>query len=169
MNGHGIGSAMAKKSEEKTNVMRVLDQKKIEYEMRSYVDTDAIAGLDVANALGEDPKCVFKTLVTVAPSKKYYVFMVPVTGELNLKKAAKAVGEKSIEMIKSKDLLPLTGYVHGGCSPIGMKKVFPTVIDESALEHEKIFFSAGKIGYQVYLSLEDLRKIVSVDTADIVE
>lgn len=161
---------MAKKaSNEKTNVSRLLDQKKIDYEMRCYAETDALAGLEVAEALGEEPGQVFKTLVTIGASKRNYVFMVPVDRELNLKKAAKAVGEKSIEMIKAKELLPLTGYVHGGCSPIGMKKVFPTVIHETAANYEKIYFSGGKIGYQVYCSLEDLRKVVDVESADIVE
>lgn len=161
---------MAKKaSNEKTNVSRLLDQKKIDYEMRCYAETDALAGLEVAEALGEEPGQVFKTLVTIGASKRNYVFMVPVDSELNLKKAAKAVGEKSIEMIKAKELLPLTGYVHGGCSPIGMKKVFPTVIHETAANYEKIYFSGGKIGYQVYCSLEDLRKVVDVESADIVE
>lgn len=161
---------MAKKaSNEKTNVSRLLDQKKIDYEMRCYAETDALAGLEVAEALGEEPGQVFKTLVTIGASKRNYVFMVPVDSELNLKKAAKAVGEKSIEMIKAKELLPLTGYVHGGCSPIGMKKVFPTVIHETAVNYEKIYFSGGKIGYQVYCSLEDLRKVVDVESADIVE
>lgn len=152
---------------EKTNVMRILEQKKVVYTAHSYVNTDAIAGDEVAKALGEDPLRVFKTLVTVAPSKNYYVFMVPVNGELDLKKAAKIVGEKSIEMIKSKDLLPLTGYIHGGCSPIGMKKLFKTVIHNTAGEFETIFFSAGKIGYQVECSLLDLKKVIPVIEADI--
>lgn len=152
---------------EKTNVMRVLEQKKIEYKAHSYADTDAIAGLEVAQALGEEPERVFKTLVTVAPSKNHYVFMVPVTGELNLKMAAKAVGEKSIEMIKSKELLPLTGYIHGGCSPIGMKKQFVTVADSSAQNFETIFFSGGKIGYQVEVAPKDLEKVVRISYADI--
>lgn len=152
---------------EKTNVMRVLEQKKIEYKAYSYADTDALAGMEVATVLNEDPKKVFKTLVTVAPSKNNYVFMVPVCGELNLKKAAKAVGEKSIEMIKAKELLPLTGYIHGGCSPIGMKKQFITVADSTALDFDTIFFSGGKIGYQVEVKPADLEKIVRISYADI--
>lgn len=152
---------------EKTNVMRVLEQKKIEYKAYSYTDTDALAGMEVANALGEDPNRVYKTLVTIAPSKTYYVFMVPVCAELNLKMAAKAVGEKSIEMIKSKELLPLTGYIHGGCSPIGMKKQFVTVADSSAQNYETIFFSGGKIGYQVEVAPSDLEKVVRIKYADI--
>lgn len=148
--------------QEKTNAMRLLDGKKIQYTVHDYTESGAIAGEDVAAVLGEAPEQVFKTLVTVGKSKQNYVFIVPVTGELDLKKAAKAVGEKSIEMIKSKELLPLTGYVHGGCSPIGMKKVFPTVIDSTAENFEKIFFSAGKIGLQVEIAVEDIGKIIRV-------
>lgn len=164
---HTIHCIIVIMKNEKTNVMRVLEQKKIEYKAHSYADTDAIAGLEVAQALGEEPERVFKTLVTVAPSKNHYVFMVPVTGELNLKMAAKAVGEKSIEMIKSKELLPLTGYIHGGCSPIGMKKQFVTVADSSAKNFETIFFSGGKIGYQVEVAPEDLEKVVRITYANI--
>ncbi len=152
---------------EKTNVMRLLEQHKIEYQSRCYLESGAVGGEEVAKELGEDPNSVFKTLVTRAGSGAYYVFMVPVNGELDLKKAAKAVGEKSIEMIKSKELLPLTGYVHGGCSPIGMKKQFETVVDETAELFEKIFFSAGKIGYQVEVAPEGLKKLVNFKYADI--
>jgi len=152
---------------EKTNVMRILEQKKIKYKSYSYVDTDAISGIEVAQVLNQDPKKVFKTLVTVAGSKKNYVFVIPVEKELNLKKAAKVVGEKNIEMLKSKDLLPLTGYIHGGCSPIGMKKFFPTIIEQSAEQYDTIIFSAGKIGYQVELSLEDLKKVINFTLADV--
>ena len=154
--------------QEKTNAMRLLDGKKIQYTVHDYTESGAIAGEDVASVLGENPAQVFKTLVTVGKSKQNYVFIVPVTGELDLKKAAKAVGEKSIEMIKSKELLPLTGYVHGGCSPIGMKKVFPTVIDSTAANFEKIFFSAGKIGLQVEVAVEDIGKIIRVKYEDII-
>ena len=114
------------KAEEKTNVMRVLEQKKVPYKGHCYVDTDAVSGVEVAEVLGQDPAHVFKTLVTMGKTKQNYVFVIPVARELDLKKAAKAVGEKSIEMLKSKDLLPLTGYIHGGCSPVGMKKFFKT-------------------------------------------
>ncbi len=148
---------------EKTNVMRALDQKKITYTSHCYAETDALSGVEVAEVLGQDPNQVFKTLVTVGASKNHYVFLVPVHKELDLKKAAKAVGEKSIAMIKSKELLPLTGYIHGGCSPIGMKKQFRTVIDTSASDFDTIFFSAGKIGYQVQVSLEELKKILRFD------
>lgn len=146
--------------QEKTNVMRLLDQKKIEYTMHDYAQSGAIAGEEVARVLDENPEQVFKTLVTIGKSKQYYVFLVPVCKELNLKKAASAVGEKSIEMIKSKDLLGLTGYIHGGCSPIGMKKTFPTTIDASAEKFERIFFSAGRIGSQVEIGVSDIEKII---------
>src|SRR5699024_10836149 len=131
--------------------------------------TGAVSGLEVAAALGEDPDRAFKTLGTVGQSKEHYVFVVPVSTELNLKKAAQCVGEKSIEMIKSKELLPMTGYVHGGCSPSGMKKQFVTTNDRSAEQFDKIMFSAGKIGYQVEVSLKDLGKVIRYQTADIAE
>lgn len=154
---------------EKTNVMRILDQKKINYNSYYYGDTDAVSGIEVAKVLKQDDNQVFKTLVTVSVSKKYYVFMVPVACELNLKKAAKSVGEKSISMIPLKDLLPLTGYVHGGCSPIGMKKNFPVIIHQSAKNFSSIIFSAGKIGYQVEVSVSDLVSLLSCQFSDIVE
>lgn len=153
--------------EEKTNVMRIMDKKKIPYRCHTYEAEEAVAGIEVANILGQNPKAVFKTLVTVGKSGEHYVFMVPVDRELDLKKAAKAAGEKKIEMIKSKELLPLTGYIHGGCSPVGMKKVFSTTIDESALSQEKIFFSGGKIGCQIETTLEELLKVIRVKTGDI--
>lgn len=155
-------------AEFKTNVMRILDQKKIDYKSYCYVDTDALSGLEVASVLGQDEFQVFKTLVTQGTSKKYYVFVVPVAMELDLKKAAISVGEKNIEMIKSKELLPLTGYIHGGCSPIGMKKQFVTVVDKSASDYETIIFSAGKIGYQVEVSLNDLKNVIDYKLEDIV-
>lgn len=154
--------------EDKTNVMRILEKKKIAYKAHNYLDTGAIGGVEVATALNEDPQRVFKTLVTVAKSKNNYVFVIPVDCELDLKKAAKAVKEKSIEMLKSKDLLPLTGYVHGGCSPIGMKKQFTTVFQNEAKDYETIFFSGGKIGYQVEVALSDVAKVIRFETADIV-
>ncbi len=159
--------ANKKTKTEKTNVMRLLDQKGAVYDTRFYGDTGAVSGMEVASVLGLDPARTFKTLVTQSPGKVYHVFMVPVEKELDLKKAAKAAGVKSIEMIKSKELLPLTGYVHGGCSPIGMKKTFPTVIDSSAENFETIFFSAGKIGYQVEMSLSELEKVVDFKLFDI--
>lgn len=155
--------------EDKTNVMRILDQKKIEYKEHTYLNTGAIGGQEVAEALGEDANRVFKTLVTVGKTGNHYVFLVPVNKELNLKKAAKAVNEKKIEMIKSKELLPLTGYIHGGCSPIGMKKFFKTTIHSTAQNYDTIMFSAGKIGYQVETSLNSLKKVVRFDLEDIAD
>ena len=150
----------------KTNAIRLLDQKKIKYQMHDYSATSAISGMEVASALNEDPATVFKTLVTKGKSN-YYVFLVPVNSELNLKKAAQAVNEKSVEMIKSKELLPLTGYIHGGCSPIGMKKFFKTVIDESASSQKKIIFSAGKLGYQIETTLDELHRVIEFSLFDI--
>lgn len=156
------------KQKDKTNVMRILDSLKLDYQTHNYTDTDAVSGLEVASALGQNPDVVFKTLVTEGHSRNYYVFLVPVSCDLDLKKAAKSVGEKSVEMIKLKDLLPLTGYVHGGCSPIGMKKPFKTTIDETAELYDKIIFSGGKIGYQVEISLSELKKAIDFQLADIV-
>lgn len=153
--------------EEKTNVMRLLEQKKISYRSYCYANTNAINGEDVAKTLGQNPEQVFKTLVTVGKSGINYVFVIPVCKELNLKKAATAVNEKSIEMIKQKDLLPLTGYIHGGCSPIGMKKFFKTTIHESASCFETVIFSAGKIGYQVEVSMQALGNVISFQLKDI--
>lgn len=160
---------MAKKAEEKTNVMRILEQKKIPYKSYCYADTDAVNGMEVAAILHENPDMVFKTLVTVGKTGNHYVFVVPVNKELCLKRAAAVVGEKSIEMIKSKELLPLTGYIHGGCSPIGMKKLFRTVIHFTAEDFDTILFSGGKIGYQVEVSYNDLKKVIPVESADIAE
>ena len=158
---------MKKQKAEKTNVMRILDQQKLPYESHDYIASGAVSGMEVVQALGQEPGRMFKTLVTQGASKNYYVFMVPVNGELNLKKAAKAVGEKSIAMIKSKELLPLTGYVHGGCSPIGMKKQFRTTIHLTAENYPTIFFSGGKIGCQIEMTLQDLQQVVPVACADI--
>ena len=148
--------------------MRILEQHKLPYESHDYSASGAVSGMEVAEALGQEPGRMFKTLVTQGASKNYYVFMVPVDGELHLKKAAKAVGEKSIAMIKSRELLPLTGYVHGGCSPIGMKKQFRTTIHRTAGDYPTIFFSGGKIGCQIEMKLDDLRKVVPVESADII-
>lgn len=157
-----------KNQEEKTNAMRLLEQKKIKYISYTYDSTKALSGLEVAHILSQDPNKVFKTLVTEAKSLNHYVFLVPVDKELDLKKGAKAVNEKSLSMLKSKDLLGLTGYIHGGCSPIGMKKFFKTVIDISAQNFETIIFSGGKIGYQIETSLEELKKAIPFSMADIV-
>ncbi len=153
---------MAKK-EDKTNVMRLLDQKKIPYEHYSLENAEGLSGEEIADQLGETPDQAFKTLVTTGKTGNHYVFVVPVCAELDLKKAASAVSEKSIEMLKQKDLLPLTGYVHGGCSPIGMKKFFTTVIDSTALNFQEIYFSAGKVGHQVKVPVADITKIIKVD------
>jgi Cys-tRNA(Pro)/Cys-tRNA(Cys) deacylase len=163
-----MGSKKAKASKDKkTNVMRLLDQANITYTSHNYESTGAISGVEVAAVLGQDPDRTFKTLVTHG-RQEHYVFIVPVAAELDLKKAASAVGEKSIEMIKQKELLPLTGYVHGGCSPIGMKKRFPSYIHESAAGLAKIFVSAGRVGCQAELSPSDLIRIAELVPADLV-
>ncbi|ADL34363.1 YbaK family protein [Butyrivibrio proteoclasticus B316] len=156
------------KKEEKTNVMRVLDGKKISYVSHSYEPDATLTGEEIAGILGEDSGKVFKTLVTQGKSGAYYVFVIPVTEELDLKKAAKASGEKAVSMIKQKELLPLTGYVHGGCSPIGMKKQFPTFIHETASDLDKIYVSAGKVGFQIELSPQDLITVSRITTADLI-
>ena len=153
----------------KTNVMRILDKAKASYRYYTYDGTQACSGVEIAATLNENPEQVFKTLVTQAKSKQHYVFMIPVAEELDLKKAAAAVGEKAIDMIPQKELLPLTGYIHGGCSPIGMKKFFKTVINESAANFQTIIFSAGKVGHQVETSLDDLAKVIRFSLADIVQ
>ena len=155
------------KKDEKTNVMRVLDQKKVAYRHFSYdnMTTNAAA---VAAGIGVSPEYLYKTLVTVGKSGEHYVFMVPAEKTLDLKKAAKAVGEKSMEMLPQKALLPLTGYVHGGCSPIGMKKQFPTFIHETAAGFDRIFVSAGKVGFQIELSPDDLISVTRCRLTDIV-
>lgn len=156
------------KKEEKTNVMRVLEQRKIPY--RSFaVDNMTTNAVAVAKALDTSPAYLYKTLVTVGKSGEYYVFMVPAENELDLKKAAKAVGEKSIEMLPQRQLLPLTGYVHGGCSPIGMKKQFKTTIHQNAETAQSIFFSAGKIGRQVCLSPQALSEVIPLQYKDIIK
>ena len=155
--------------EEKTNVMRLLDAHKIEYTALDYSASGAISGTDAARALSLDENIVFKTLVTVGKSGAHYVFDIPVAKELNLKKAAAAVGEKNIEMIKSKELLPLTGYIHGGCSPVGMKKFFTTTFDISANNLTEIVFSAGKIGKFVKIRFSDLSGIIKYSVADLCE
>lgn len=154
---------------EKTNVMRILDQKKIKYTTYEYPHEDGVCvdGLDVARLLNEDPSSVFKTLVTIGKTKNYYVFVIPVDCELDLKKAAKACGEKNVEMIHVKDLLQTTGYIRGGCSPIGMKKSFKTFVDINAQNFDTIIFSAGKIGYQVEMNPNDLTKLINVKFIDI--
>lgn len=151
----------------KTNVMRIFDKSKLTYLSHSYDSGEAISGQEVAKVLNIDPSIAFKTLVTVSATNQNYVFMIPVLKELDLKKAAKSVGEKDLKMIKQKDLLPLTGYIHGGCSPVGMKKTFKTVIDNSAKQLTTIVFSAGRIGYQIEMSLTELAKVLKFELEDI--
>lgn len=157
------------KNNEKTNVMRVLDGKKIQYTAHTYEPDATMSGEEIAAILKEDADQVFKTLVTQGKSGQYYVFVVPVKAELDLKKAAKAAGEKAICMIKQKELLPLTGYVHGGCSPIGMKKQFLTFIHGTAKQYDRMFVSAGKVGFQIELSPQDLVSVTGCRFADITE
>ena len=152
----------------KTNVMRILETNKIDYNLYTYESGGDFDGCSVASKIGKDANCVFKTLVTVAPSKKNYVFVVPVNCELNLKACAAAVSEKSVEMIPVKDINKVTGYIRGGCSPIGMKKDYITVVDASCKNCEKIVFSAGKIGYQVEISPDALINLIGAKVADIV-
>ena len=160
---------MAKNKEEKTNVMRILEQKKIAYTAHSYPHEEGVAvdGVTVAESMGQNPEQVFKTLLARG-GKNFYVFDIPVADELDLKKAAKAVGEKSIEMVAVKELLPLTGYVRGGCSPVGMKKLYPTVFHNSVENLSSVIVSAGKIGYQVEVAPHDLLTLVRAQTADII-
>lgn len=157
-----------KTAKDKTNAMRLLDAAGIDYESRSYEPDTSLSGEEIAAILGEDPCRVFKTLVTRGKSGAYYVFEVPVSDELDLKKAAKAASEKSVEMIKQKELLPLTGYVHGGCSPIGMKKQFPTFLHETAVLYDRVFVSAGRPGCQMEIGTDDLIKMAGCVLADIV-
>ena len=153
----------------KTNALRILDAAKVKYELMSLnlPEPVAVNARQVAEILGRHAEVVFKTLVTIGKSREHYVFVVPGAAELDLRKAAKAVGEKSIELIHAKELLPLTGYVHGGCSPVGMKKFFKTVIDNSAANYETIIVSAGRIGLHIEISLEELRKVIDFSLADI--
>jgi len=157
------------KANYKTNAMRILDSKKIPYTPHQYSGDDgAIDGISIAKKIGMPNEKVFKTLVTQAPSKQYYVFVIPVAEELDLKAAAKAVGEKAVEMIKVADINKVTGYIRGGCSPIGMKKFFKTVVHTSAQELDTFFVSAGKIGYQLELSLDALAQAIEFDVCDII-
>ena len=156
------------KQNDKTNVMRLLDRKKIPYVSHTYEPNGKLTGAEIAERLGEMAEKVFKTLVTVGKTGNHYVFVIPVLAELDLKKAAKASGEKSIDMIKQKELLPLTGYIHGGCSPVGMKKPFPTFLHETAAELETICVSAGRVGAQIELSPQDLETVVHYTLADLV-
>lgn len=158
---------MAKKHEKKTNAMRELDRIGAAYDTHIWDCAEAMSGVEVADHLGLEVARVFKTLVTVGKSGAHYVFMVPVAEELDLKKAAACVGEKSVRMIPSKELLPLTGYIHGGCSPLGMKKLFTTTIDQSAREYERIVFSGGRLGCQIDTSVDALAEAIPLNFADI--
>lgn len=159
---------MAKKEKDlKTNALRMLDAANIDYKYHYYEGAEGKSGSEIARIQGQPSEQVYKTLVTVGKSAEHYVFIIPVDEELDLKKAANAVGEKNIEMIKSKELLPLTGYIHGGCSPIGMKKFFKTTIDETAILYDRIFVSGGHVGLQVELSPDDLMSIVEMQMADL--
>lgn len=157
---------MAKKPS-KTNAMRILDQKKIEYKIIEYPEDGPVSAVDVAEYLGQPKDKIFKTLVTTDNNHGYYVFCLPGDQELDLKAGAKAIGVKKIEMLKQKDLFNLTGYIHGGCSPVGMKKVFPTVIDNSANNWDTIYVSGGKIGMQMEINPHDLEKVIKVKFEDI--
>ena len=161
---------MAKQKEEKTNVMRTLEQKKIPYTAYTYPHEEGVAvdGVTVARSLGQDPAAVFKTLVARGATGGIYVFVVPVAENLDLKKAAKAVGEKSIAMVHVSEINGLTGYIRGGCSPVGMKKLYPTVFHVSALDQEVIMVSAGKIGWQVALAPQTLMDLTRGKAADII-
>ena len=152
----------------KTNAMRILEREGVPHTVHIYDPDLGIDGVSVARQLGQDPQAVFKTLVTQGKSGEHFVFMIPVAQELDLKKAAKACGEKSVAMIKSRDLLPTTGYVHGGCSPIGMKKPFPTYCDETCVLFDTIIFSGGRIGTQIEMSFDDLCQLVDVEPVDLV-
>ena len=159
---------MAKKTKEgKTNALREIEAAGIAHRAITFECEEALSGVDVAQLLGEDPDRVFKTLVTQAKSGQHYVFMVPVACELDLKKAAASVGEKAISMIRARDLLPLTGYIHGGCSPIGMKTAFPTAIDETAELYDTILFSGGRIGCQVEMAPDDLAQLIGLQFVDL--
>ncbi len=153
----------------KTNAMRILDSNNVVYQEKILDIKEALDGVTCANMLGVELERTFKTLVTVSKSKNFYVFVVPVAEKLSLKKAASAVGEKNLSMLPQKDLLGLTGYVHGGCSPIGMKKVFRTVFDETAILYDKIIFSGGKIGYFIEINPHDVDKVISVSFKDVIE
>lgn len=156
--------------EQKTNAMRILDKAKMKYTVLNYAHgNDAVDGVSVASMLDQDPNTVFKTLVTISNTKAYYVFVIPVAETLDLKKCAKVVGVKHIEMIPVKEIHKVTGYIRGGCSPIGMKKAYPTILHESCLSYESIMFSGGKIGIQLAMSPKDLMSLIHAQTADIIK
>ena len=160
---------MAKKDKEiKTNAMRILDKNKIPYEVVTYTCEEFIDGIHIADQLGQPYEISFNTLVTVGKSGNYYVFVLPVDKEVDLKKAAKCAGEKSVEMLHVKDINTVTGYIRGGCTPVGMKKLFPTYIHESAEHFDKIIISGGQLGAQIHLDPKELAKVVNAEFADII-
>lgn len=159
---------MGKEKEIKTNAMRILDKKKISYQVNSYICEEFIDGVHIADKLGQAYEKSFKTLVAVGKSKEHYVFVIPVDKEIDFKKAAKVVGEKSIELVPVKEIQGLTGYIRGGCTPIGMKKLFKTIIQESAKEHEEIIISGGKLGLQILLNPKDLIMVVNGEYGDVI-
>lgn len=158
---------MAKKKENKTNAMRILDAAHVDHRIHTFDATASDTGVDIALRTGQDPDHVFKTLVTQGKSGEYFVFMIPVAAELDLKKAARAAGEKSVAMVRSRDLFDLTGYVHGGCSPLGMKKFFRTFIDETCVLFDTILFSGGRIGTQIEMGYDDLANVIEIEAADL--
>ena len=159
---------MSRKKATKSNAMRILDAAGVDHQIHVFEADGTMTGVEIAQMLGEEPEHVFKTLVTIGKSKEHYVFMVPVAEELDLKKAAKAAGEKSIEMVKSRELFDLTGYVHGGCSPLGMKKFFTTFIDETCILFDTILFSGGRIGTQIEMSFDNLASVIDITPVDLV-
>lgn len=159
---------MSKKKESKTNAIRILDAAHVDHVIHSVDATGEDTGVDIAHRAGEDPDHVFKTLVTQGKSGEHLVFMIPVACELDLRKAARAAGEKSVAMVRSRELFELTGYVHGGCSPLGMKKPFRTFIDETCILFDTILFSGGRIGTQIEMSFDDLANIIEIEAVDLV-
>lgn len=159
---------MSKKRESKTNAMRILDAAHVDHVIHSVDATGEDTGVDIAHRAGEEPDHVFKTLITQGKSGEHLVFMIPVACELDLRKAARAAGEKSVAMVRSRELFELTGYVHGGCSPLGMKKPFRTFIDETCILFDTILFSGGRIGTQIEMSFDDLANIIEIEAVDLV-
>lgn len=152
---------MSKEKFCKTNAMRILDKNKIHYDINTYECEEFIDGVTIAKKLNQPEEKSYKTIVTCGKSKEYFVFLIPVNKEIDLKRAAKAVGEKSVELIHVKDINSITGYIRGGCTPLGMKKIYPTVIDLSAKKFDTIIISGGKIGVQIIINLNDLSKVIN--------
>lgn len=163
-----MGKGKDKEKDIKTNAMRILDRNKISYKVNTYECDEFIDGIHIADQLNQPYESSFKTLVTIGKSRNYYVFAIPIDQELDLKKAAKAVGEKSVEMIHVKDINQVTGYIRGGCTPIGMKKNYPTVLHSSILEFETVIISGGRIGSQIELNPRDLVQVTNAKVEDII-